>query len=119
MIIDQPQEEVVMTLKNGKVVEISKAEAVEYQEITRQLQVLRNHVDLVILYCLMIEIAIETQAIIQVVEKIVLKTHKVPTVIIQGQMVEEIIKRIKTELHLVDLQLKIVEGLMINLSLIM
>ena len=45
MIIDQPQEEVVMTLKNGKVVEISKAEAVEYQEITRQLQVLRNHVD--------------------------------------------------------------------------
>ena len=49
MIIDQPQEEVVMTLKNGKVAVISKAEAVECQEITRQLQVLRNHVDLVIL----------------------------------------------------------------------
>ena len=81
MIIDQPQEEVGMTLKNSKVVEIGKAEAVECQEMTKQLLVLKNHVDLVILSCQMIEIAIETQAIIQVEEKIVLKTHKVPTVI--------------------------------------
>ena len=111
MIKDQPLEEVVMTLKNGKVAEISKAEAVECQEITRQLQVLRNHVDLVILSCLMIEIAIETQTKIRVEEKIVLKTHKVLTVIIQ------IIKMIETMFHKVDLQLKRMEGLMPNLSL--
>ena len=59
----------------------------------------------------MIEIAIETQTIIQVEERIVLKALKVPTVIIQ------IIKRIEAVFHKVDLQLKIVEGLMPNLSL--
>ena len=59
----------------------------------------------------MIEIAIETQTIIQVEERIVLKALKVPTVIIQ------IIKRIETMFLKVDLQLKIVEGLMPNLNL--
>ena len=55
---------------------------------------------------------------IPVEDLMVLKTHKVPkAVIFQELLMEEIIKRIETVFQEADLQLKIVEGSMPNLSL--
>lgn len=66
----------------------------------------------------MIEIAMKTLTIIPVEDQMVLKTHKVHRVVIsQELMMEEIIKRIEVVFLKADLQLKIVEGLMPNLSL--
>ena len=71
-----------------------------------------------ILSCLRIGIATNTLTMILVEDLMALKTHKVPrAVIFQELMMEEIIKRIETVFPEADLQLKIVEGTMPNLSL--